>query len=239
MTAMKNPSVPWLCGVSNSVSVSACALMMYGRAVNMMASAKLLPGPTSSITFSCPAGEIANKRRSVGRCQHDVVATDLHRLRRVARQLGELLRRSCAQRLHVPGVEVNRDAVNRGPRILEQLQRLGVVANLDADVGQDPIGVGLDQGKTLLVQEFVWRDLAADERWRVGPGTLTSSGRHPCRPPAARAMTCSRVGVGHVVTFLRWSSTSWSAGMWQRIWWPLPASSMGGSVTSQTPSMNR
>jgi len=42
------------------VSVRACALIMYGLPTNMNASAKLLPGPMSSITFSWPDGESAN-----------------------------------------------------------------------------------------------------------------------------------------------------------------------------------
>ena len=158
---------------------------------------------------AAPTGQIADERRAVRRRQHHVVAADLHRLRRVARQLGELARRGRAQRPHVTGVEVNGDAVDRGAGVAEQLQRLGVVADLDAHLGEHPVGLGLDQRQALLAEQLVRRDLAADERWRVRACALTGSGRHSCRPAAARAMACGRAGIGRrVATSWRCSSTS-------------------------------
>ena len=75
------------------------------------------------------------------------------------------------------------------PGVLEQLQRLGVVADLDPDVGQDSVGVLLDQRKALFAEQLVRRDLAADERRRVRSGAFTRSCRHPRRSPTAGAMT--------------------------------------------------
>jgi hypothetical protein len=79
----------------------------------------------------------------------------------------------------VSGIEMNRDAVDRRPGILEQLQRLGVVANFDPYIGQDAVGVLLDQRKALFTQQLVWRYLATNESRRVWSGALTRSRRHP------------------------------------------------------------
>jgi hypothetical protein len=75
---------------------------------------------------------------------------------------------------------VEGDAVDRHTGVLEQLQRLRVVAYLHAHFGQDAISVCLDQGKTLFAQELVRRYLPANECGRVRPCTFTRAGRHAC-----------------------------------------------------------
>ncbi len=142
------------------------------------------------------AGEVADERRAVRRREHDVVAADLDRLRRVAGQLRELARRGGAQRLDVAGIEVDGDAVDGGAGILEQLQRLGVVADLDADLGQQPIGLRLDQRQAFLAQQLVRWDLATDERRRVRLGAVAGACGHACRAPTTAAMAGRRLGFG-------------------------------------------
>ena len=75
-----------------------------------------------------------------------------------------------------------------GAGVLEQLQRLGIVTNFHADIGQNSVGVALDQGKSLFTQQFVRRDLPTDESRRVRPGAFAGACRHACRSPAAGAV---------------------------------------------------
>ncbi len=130
------------------------------------------------------AGQITDERRTVGRGQDDVVAADLHRPERISGQLGELPRCGCAQRPYVPRVEVHRDAVNGGAGVLEELQRLGIVTNFHADIGQNSVRVALDERKSLFTEKFVRWDLPTDESRRVRPGAFPGAGRHSRRAPA-------------------------------------------------------
>jgi hypothetical protein len=65
-----------------------------------------------------------------------------------------------------------------------ELQGLRVVAKLDTDLLQYPVGIGLDKRQALLVQHLVGPDLAMDE------GLLgTGSAARTRRPPRRRAAT--------------------------------------------------
>ena len=92
-----------------------------------------------------------------------MVAADLHRVRGVARQLGELSRGGGAQRAHVARVEVNGDAVHRRACVAEQLQRFVVGADLDAHFAQEVLGVMFHRVEPLLAEELVRRDRPGDE----------------------------------------------------------------------------
>ena len=84
---------------------------------------------------------------------------------------------------------MNGDVVDRRTGVLEQPQRFGIVADLDADIGQDSVGMGLDQGKAFFAKQFVGRDVAADERRGLRLGGFAGAGGHSCRAPTAAAMT--------------------------------------------------
>ena len=73
----------------------------------------------------------------------------------------KLARRGGAQRPHVARIEADPLAVDRGPGVAEQRQRHLVAADLDADVGQDPVGVRLDERQALLPQQLVARGSGA------------------------------------------------------------------------------
>src|SRR5690606_35488663 len=45
---------------------------------------------------------------------------------------------------------------------LPQFQRLGIVAELNSDLFQDRIGIGLDKRQALLIQNLIERHLAPD-----------------------------------------------------------------------------
>ena len=112
------------------------------------------------------AGEVAHERRAVRRREHDVVAADLDRPIRVAGVLRERARRGRAQRTHMSRVEAHSIAVDRRAGLAEEPDG-DVVVDVHPDLGQDLVGLLLDQRQPFLAEQLVVRDLAADERRRV------------------------------------------------------------------------
>ena len=101
------------------------------------------------------AVEVAHERRAVRRREHGGVAADVHGVRGVAGDLVELTRRG---RLHElarqPAWEPHTLALDLAPRALQQLERVGRFAEVDADLLEDRVGVVLDRGETLLAQHL-------------------------------------------------------------------------------------
>src|SRR5690606_12471244 len=72
---------------------------------------------------------------------------------------------------------------------------LGVVAELDADLLEDRVGIGLDQRDAFLVQHLVERDFPLDIG-KLRAGAASAAGRASCRgtaalpasPPSARGL---------------------------------------------------
>ena len=141
-------------------------------------------------------GQVAHEGGAVGGGEDDGVAADLDRAGRVAGQLRELARRGGAQRPHVAGIEADPGAVDGGPGVAEQTERDLVAADLDADVGQDPVGVRLDERQALLAEQLVDGDLAPEEGRRVGVARVLGPGLDPPCPTAAPGPPDGR-GVGH------------------------------------------
>ena len=83
------------------------------------------------------------------------------------------------------GIEAHPLAVDGGPGIGEHPQG-DVVVDLDADLGEQLVGLGLDQGEPFLADELVGRDLPADERRPLG----TEAGAGPRVARAAGATGC-------------------------------------------------
>ena len=77
-------------------------------------------------------------------------------------------------------------ALHVGAGVLPQLQRLGVVAEDDADLFQHRVGVLLDEGEALLVEHLVDLDLAADVGELLA-GAAARARRAPRRRAAARS----------------------------------------------------
>ena len=133
--------------------------------------------------------EIHDEGRAVGRREDDALAADLHRLGRVARMLGELRRRGLQDLAQHARLEPHQHAVDLRAGPLPMLERCRIVAELDADLGQDAVGGLFDPDEVLLGQDVVGRDVADD----VGPAEALGAMRAllaPRRAPAAFAPAC-------------------------------------------------
>ena len=92
---------------------------------------------------------------------------------RVAGVLDEMPgRRGRHDGLHQAGVEAEALAVHGRAGVPEQLDRLVVTPDLDADLGQDAVGVLLDEVEAALVEQVVVGDLAF-ELFNVPDGPVT------------------------------------------------------------------
>ena len=157
---------------------------------------------------AAPVVEIADERRAVGRCEHGVRAADLDGVHRVAGDLREGRR---GGRLHdaagEPAREAHPLAVDVGAGVLEQLQRLGRVAELDPHLLEHGVGVLLDQRQVLLGEHLERlqraRDVRDADRVRDGARGL---------PRGAAAAAATAGGLGHAGLL----SARILAGSWPR-----------------------
>ena len=80
----------------------------------------------------------------------------------IARVLGELPRRGAAHDAAAHAArEVHALALDVGAGVLPDLERLGVVAEVDADLLENGVGIVLHQREPFLAQHLVVGDLAA------------------------------------------------------------------------------
>jgi hypothetical protein len=97
-----------------------------------------------------------------------LLAADDDIAHRVARVLRELARCGGLHQLAAHAArESHAFALHVGAGRLEQRQRLRVVAEVDADLLQDGVGVVLEQLEAVVAQHFVARDLACDVRHEI------------------------------------------------------------------------
>ena len=115
--------------------------------------------------------QVAHKRRAVGRCEHGVFATDDHVVGRVAGVLGELTGGRCLNQraAHATG-HAHPLALHVRTGLAPDVQGLGVIAKINADLFQNGVGIVLNDGQTLFVQHLVIGDFAGD----VGHGVATA-----------------------------------------------------------------
>src|SRR5260370_30149004 len=107
--------------------------------------------------------EVANERRSVGGRERRAIAADHHVVRGVARVLGEFLRRRtphdaaahAARKAHPLALDVR-------ARVLPELERLRILAEVDADLFKNRVGVVFEEFESLAPQHSVIRDLPGD-----------------------------------------------------------------------------
>ena len=112
--------------------------------------------------------EVVDERRAVGRHEDHVRVADLHAPRRVPGELGEDPgRRGLDQGAAHPAREADPLAVDVGAGAAEDLGRLGEVDDLDADLLEERVGVGLDLLETADPDDFDRRQLPRQERQRV------------------------------------------------------------------------
>ena len=164
-----------------------------------------------------PMIEIGDKGRTVGRREHGVVAADLHAARGIARVLREFARRRAAYELpRKAGRHMDPPVPSDlRTRPAPQRDRLGVAANLKADLLEQDIGVTLDGLEPHLVfvagisqrrsrpepgrehlggQEFIGRQFAGDVGRRhrsLGAGFL------PRLAAARSGPACGRIVLSH------------------------------------------
>jgi hypothetical protein len=123
-----------------------------------------------------------------GRREEGIVAADHHGVRGIARVLGELGGRGGLDDLAAhAALEADPLALHLGARVLEEGQRLRVVAELHADLLEDGIGVPLDDLAAFVAQDVEGADAAPDIR-RAGHGRLRRSALpRPALAPAPAA----------------------------------------------------
>ena len=127
------------------------------------------------------AVEVAHERRAVVRGEDRVHPADLDVALRVARVLGELARRGRLDDLAAhPAREADALAVDVGAGVAEQAERVGVAAELDADLLEDRVGVVLDEREALLAEDLERGELPGQERDVLGMA------REPERPGGRR-----------------------------------------------------
>ena len=73
-------------------------------------------------------------------------------------------------RRHIPRGKRTRVAVDVGAGVAEDPERLGVAAELDADLLEDRVGVVLDERQALLAEDLERGELAGQERDVLGVG---------------------------------------------------------------------
>jgi hypothetical protein len=138
--------------------------------------------------------------RSVDRREHRRIAADLDRAGRIAGVLREDRRRRLDQRAAQALGEMHAAALHVGAGGLPHRERLGVVAELDADFLQHRVGIGLDEGKAFLVEHLIDLDAPAD----VGQLRRRPTARACCAPRTASApatglfLDCCGDIVGHL-----------------------------------------
>ena len=109
--------------------------------------------------------QVAHKRRAVSRGEHGVLATNDHVVRRVAGMLGEFTRGGGLNQLAAQTAwETNALTFDVGTRCAQDVQRLGIVAEVDTDFFQNGVSVALDDLQTLFVQHFKVGNFAGDVR---------------------------------------------------------------------------
>ncbi len=110
-----------------------------------------------------PALEVAHEGRAVDRGEDQVAAADLDIAGRVARGLGELARRRRAEAAGEALRHAHALALHVGPGLPPALERGRVVGEVDADLLQHGLGIGLDDLERLGVQDLEIGDVALDE----------------------------------------------------------------------------
>ena len=109
--------------------------------------------------------EVANERRAVVRGEDRGHAANLDAVRRVARVLGELARRGGLHDLPAhPARKPDALALDVRAGVLEQADRHGIAAELEAHFLEDRVGVVLERREPLFVEDLERLELPGEER---------------------------------------------------------------------------
>jgi hypothetical protein len=140
---------------------------------------------------TAPALEIAHERRAVDWREHLRSAADVYAALGVTRVLGEFGGRSLAPFPCDTLVEAHARALDVGARFAPNFERLRVIAELEADFLDDPVGLLFELDQAFFAEELVERDLALDVR---GCGGLRA--RAFAAGAAATATSCAAYASG-------------------------------------------
>ena len=135
--------------------------------------------------------EVVHERRAVVRGEHGRVATDLHTASGVAAVLDVLRRCRRHQLTSEPAGEPDPRPLDVATGVPESFDRARVVADLDADLGEDRVGVVLQQLQPLGRDDLDRRQCPGEERF--GCDGVTRS--FPL--PSGAAPRTTRRGLGH------------------------------------------
>ena len=86
----------------------------------------------------------------------------------------------------MPAREADPLAVDVGAGLAEEAQRVGVAAELDADLLEDRVGVVLDEREALLAEDLERRQRAGQERARARRAARAGRAWRAARPPVRR-----------------------------------------------------
>ena len=140
------------------------------------------------------AVEIADERRSVDRGEDRRVAADVDAAVPIPGQLIEFPGRRPQKGAGEAAGQTHAFAVDIGARVAPQRQRLFVLAELDADLGQDGLGIGLDGLQAFFGQDLGKGDFALDEGQGDGAAVLAAGA-----PGFAAASSASGFAFAHPV----------------------------------------
>ena len=132
--------------------------------------------------------EIHDEGRAIGRGEDHGLAADLDGLGRVARVLGEGARGGFQKLLQHALFELDQHAVDLRPGALPMIERDRIVAELDADFGEDAVGCGFDLQQALFAEHIIGRNIAHDIG-RIVP-------HRPARPLVAPRLAAGALAVG-------------------------------------------
>ena len=106
--------------------------------------------------------EIVHERRAVIGREHRRVAADQHVALGIARMLDVARGRRGAELAREPAREPHALALDVGARVAKARQRGGIIAEVDADLLQQRLGVALDDREPFLAQDLGRGDRAGD-----------------------------------------------------------------------------
>ena len=119
--------------------------------------AKILDG-----RIAAAAIQIMYEWRAVHRRKHGVLTTNFHVSSRVAGMLGKLRWRRFCQRPHQALGKPDPLTLDIGTGGFPHIKRLAIVAEVDADLLQHGLAIGLDQTEPFFAQYFVQGNFALD-----------------------------------------------------------------------------
>ncbi len=136
--------------------------------------------------------DVADEGRPVGGRKNGAIAADHDAARRVACVLHEFLgSRAGDDGAAHPAGKAHALALDVGACVTQDLQRLGVIAEVDADLFEDRVRIVLEQLETLGAQHLVIRDVA---RYVRDGGVAARSARGTLGVPAARTARAKGLG---------------------------------------------